>query len=187
MLRWLILWCVALVVQGGEIDLKLILDGDRDLQKAQIKLYQAKILFLENEPLQKLQQTYQLTVKLEHVQAYHLVVVAPIQSKILKEKLMIYGVPYYRRALFIKAKNAKVTIPKTNTSLSRSKESAKGQKGFLDSIGIGVEWIAIWFLSVLGLILSVRRRHTIANLRDVQNEISETEEKIKKEIQSLEV
>jgi cell division protein FtsL len=100
---------------------------------------------------------------------------------------MIYGVPYYRRVLFIKAKNAKVTIPKTNTSLSRSKESAKGQKGFLDSIGVGVEWIAIWFLSVLGLILSVRRRHTIANLRDVQNEISETEEKIKKEIQSLEV
>ncbi len=187
MLRWLILSCVALVALGGEIDQKFVLDGDKDFQKAQIKLYQAKILFLENEQLSALQKTYQLTGELEHTLQYYLVVVTPVTSKVLKEKLAVYSTAHYKNALFIQRKHPSKSNSNIHIPQVPSKRSVPKTSSMLERIGIGMEWIAIWLLSVVGLILSIYRRRTIAHLQDAQKEMSSKEEKIEKEIESLEV
>jgi hypothetical protein len=170
--------CLTVFLAAGEIDQKLIIDSEKDLQKAQIKLLKTKIIFLENEKMKKLQKKYNFKLEIEKISEYYLIVANPIRSKKLKEKLLVYGSKFYTDLFYINNRIEKKII---------SNIHRRQKKSFLEKVGIRYEWITILLLSIIGLILSFYNRKKIVNIQGIQKDMDQKQDKIEKEIEGLEV
>ncbi len=181
--RWVI-WIFPVMVFSTDLSWKLVLDGDKNIQKAQIKLLKAQIVFLEDTALEKLQKKYQLKLKIDSKSGYNLIVIKPIRTESLQKILQVHMSRYFPDLLCIedtveKSKGNMLIDPK-KTSLHKVRK--KPEK----VLGIGIEWIAILLLSILGLLVSFYNRYKIKLLKMQQKTMDIKQDEIEQEIKRLE-
>ena len=169
---------------------KLIVSSSQNESIAQDNLLKLKVYLLENSSTRMLQEKYQLDVKMEYFSNYNAVVISPIHSLTVRNELLVLLSPVFPDIFYIDEKKVPVSIKKTTVPtpsiknpLPTTKIQKKNQDTWVNEIGL--QWLAIWILAVIGLFLSVRSRRKIAHLNKNQKEMNVNQTKIEKEIKAL--
>ena len=169
---------------------KLIVSSSQNESISQEDLLKLKVYLLENSSTRMLQEKYQLDVKMEHFSNYNAVIISPIDSLTVRNELLILLSPVFPDIFYIEEKKVPVSKKKTIVSTQNVKQSMptthiekKNKDTWVNEIGL--QWLAIWILAVIGLFLSVRSRRKIAHLNKNQKEMNVNQTKIEKEIKAL--
>lgn len=131
----------------------------------------------ENETIQALQEKHHFTIEMERLGEYNVTVIKPIQSLSVRNTLFILLSPMFEDIFYVEDP-LPVKIP---DYLSIKKEESSGWM----YQGIGLEWIALFLLSFIGLILSLHSRKKISQLIESQNFLQEEQRKMDREIKAL--
>jgi len=184
MLRWLVLWSFPIVAFCAASVWQLVLYGDGDDRKAEVERLRAEILFLQNEQLHTLQEKHHLHIVRKKHADISLVTVEPLSDAALRQTLQLAVAPYYPEAFWIRKRDQ---VQHTPISPSLKKPEVKRpEPSWTERLGIGIEWIAIFLLSVVGLLLSLYDRYKIKYIRKQQDQMDRRQEKIEEEIKGLE-
>jgi len=169
---------------------KLIVSSNKDKSIAQEELLKLKVYLLENSATRMLQEKYQLDVNMEHYSNYNAVVISPIHSLTLRNALLVLLSPMFPDIFYIDEKEVPVSRKKATVSthsvkhpISTTHVEKKNKGAWVNEIGL--QWLAIWILAVVGLFLSVRSRRKIAHLNKNQKEMNVNQTKIENEIKAL--
>ena len=169
---------------------KLIVSSNQDESIAQEDLLKLKVYLLENSATRMLQEKYQLDVKMEHFSNYNAVVISPIHSLTVRNELLVLLSPMFPDIFYINEKKIPVDIKKpivpthtANHSMPITHIEKQNKDSWVNEIGL--QWFAIWILSVVGLFLSIRSRRKMAHLNKNQKEMNVNQTKIEKEIKAL--
>jgi len=182
--------CIGTVNATEQTVEKLIVSSSKDKSAVEESLLKLKVYLLENVSTRKLQDTYPLDVKMEHFAQYDAVVISPIPSLKVRNELLVLLSPVFPDIFYIDEKKRLVNSKKSTVSTKIVKSSVptshKGKENkdtWIDEIGL--QWLAIWILAVVGLFLSVRSRRKMAHLNKNQKEMNVNQTKIEKEIKAL--
>ena len=168
---------------------KLIISGDNDIVNAQANLLKLKIYFIENSEISLLQGKHKLTLGMEMLGDYALVVIKPVETEALKSELMTLLKPLFPELFFIKYQEMKCSDEETGVeSMKKPVSPVKVEKSqyyqFLIE-EVGLQWLALLLLAVIGLTLSIRNRKKLASLEKTQKELSIKHDQIEDEIKKL--
>ncbi len=169
---------------------KMIVASYGDSALADENFLKLKIYFIEEPAIRALEEKYHLTPKLEMLGKQQVLVLSPIHSLTVRNQLLILLTPLFPDTFYIDApetikdtqRYVESDIPKIQKSSKINATKYKAQNG-IDKIGL--QWIAIWFLALIGLISSLLRRRKIAKLNKTQKDIRSDQKKIEKEITQL--
>jgi hypothetical protein len=131
----------------------------------------------ENETIQALQQKHQFTIEMECLGEYNVTVIKPIKSLSVRNTLFILLSPMFKDIFYVEDP-LNIAIPDYS---SVKKEDSLGWMYY----GIGLQWIALFLLSFIGLILSIHSRKKISQLIESQNFLQEEQRKMDREIKAL--
>lgn len=168
----------------------LIVSYGQDKNAVEEKYLKLKVYLLENSITRKLQNQYALEVKMQQFEEYYAVVLPHIQTMELRNELFVLLKPIFPHIFYIHEKalaSQKDTksVPtiqhKPHTSVSNNTNMKR--ESWIDEIGL--QWLAIWLLSVIGLVLSIRNRRKMVQIDKTQKDMKVNQTKIEKEIQSL--
>jgi len=185
MIRWLIIWVFPVIIFSADTSWQFVIDGAESLQKAQVKQLKAKIVFIEDSALQKLQKKYHLDIKVKPVSGYYLVVVDPVKSKTLQEALQVHVARHFSDTLFILDKKSQNTEKEQDKKIAKTIDGRR--KKSREFLGIGIEWLVLLLLSILGLTMSLYNRYRIRQLKTKQETMNQKQDEIEQEIEGLEV
>jgi len=186
-MQFIIAFFPSTLLFGQNISQKLILSADKNSTSAQMHLLKLKIIFIENEQTRALQEKYNFTFMLETLDEYTMLVIKPIKSQSVKNELVLLLSAHFPNMFSICAntvslqlegqKKADIVSPefKENNVLNYTDELMK----------IGLQWIALLLLSMVGLILSVNGRRKMASLETMQIDLSRKQDEIEKKIKHL--
>jgi hypothetical protein len=169
---------------------KLIVSSSKDEAVIEENLLKLKVYLLENPSTRMLQEKYALDVKMEHFAQYNAVVISPIDSLDLRNALLVLLSPVFPDIFYIEetkvSTSKKDKLAKSPTVIQprpTRHTSNKTEENWVNEIGL--QWLAIWLLAVVGLVLSIRSRRKMAHLNKTQTEIKANQTKIEKEIKAL--
>lgn len=175
-----------------EISEKLIVTSEKNSTTTQMHFLKLKMLFIGNSQTRALQERYKLNLEIETLDAYTMVVIKPIRSLALKNELLLFLSPLFPNIISIEDHKMETIdlesmneskIMKTHTSPPRTDTMKHRAKVLIEEVGL--EWIALLLLSIIGLILSLKSRSKMVNLENIQKELSRKQEKIENEIENL--
>lgn len=161
---------------------KLIIDGDQDLLQTQANLMKLKISFSEDPELMALQEKYKLKLGMEALGDYAIVTIKPVETSALKHELLLLLRPLFHDVFFIAEKKTEMKSPNSD------KESAKVARNAVYEFlveEVGLQWLALLLLAVIGLTLSIHNRRKLATLEKTQQDLSIKQERIEDEIKQL--
>ncbi len=172
-------------VSSHDFSEKLIVSASKSEVTANNELLKLKVYFIENPTTRLLQEKYDLQIEMEKLDNYYVAVIKPINSLSLRNELLISLTPMFQNIFFIDYKerifksNQKMSVPKYSTPLAKKKKEVS----YINEIGL--QWLVLLLLSVVGLILSVRNRRKIKKLSKRQKNLTVEQNKIEKEIKKL--
>jgi len=189
----LFFYIVTIALEANQVDFlpeKLIISGSENIAIANEDLLKLKVYFIENPLTRELQEKHDLTLEVEVLEPFYMVVIKPITSLSLRSELLIVLSPMFQDIFYIEHKIEPVKIKQidfnkalTKKSLPLNENESKKEKSLIEEIGL--QWLALWCLSLIGLILSIRSRRKIARLATTQKDLKEEQEKIETEIKTL--
>lgn len=170
---------------------KLIVSGDTNSTVAQMHLLKLKMYFMENAKTIALYEEYKLNLEMETIGDYTVVVVKPIKSLAVRNELLLFLSPLFPDIFSIEdnkrvmkspnslneRKTIKADTPNADTNMMHKAESLVEE--------MGLQWIALLLLSIIGLIASVSSRRKMASFDSTQKELSKKQEQIENEIKNL--
>jgi len=169
---------------------KLIVSSHKDASAAQENLLKLKVYLLENNTTRLLEDTYQFNIKMEHYAHYNAVVISPINTLQERNALLVLLSPVFPDIFYIDEKKVSAKIKDTSSESHMTKSTSsvthrqkRDEETWLNEIGL--QWLAIWILAVIGLILSIRSRRKMAHLNKRQKAMNVDQTKIEKEIKAL--
>jgi len=170
---------------------KMIVSSSKIDKIAEEDLLKLKVYFIENTATRILQEKYNLELKMEILDEYKVVVIKPIESTVLRNELLILLSPVFKDVFYItyhREENQIKPTPIVNIKYiekeTREIEELKKSKNFLlDEVGL--QWLALWVLSIVGLFLSIKSRRKVAALDKTQQSLKNKQEKIEIEIKKL--
>lgn len=174
-----------------DISEKLIVSGDKDNATTQMHLLKLKMVFIANPHTRALQEKYKLNLEIETLDAYTMVVIKPIESLAVKNELLLLLSPLFPNIFSIEDHKRETTgsvsineskIMPTHTTPSHTNTMNKA-KVLIEEIGL--EWSALLLLSIIGLTLSLNSRSKMANLENIQKDLSRKQAEIENEIKNL--
>jgi len=164
---------------------KLIVHHSKNETNAQEELLKLKVYFIETAATRKLQEKYNLQLDMEFLGDYHMVVIKPINSLALRNELLIVLTPVFQDIFFINYKEPISSIIKkpkvSQVLLPRVKN--KIDVSFVNEIGL--QWLALLLLSLVGLLLSIASRRKIIHLGNKQKDLKQQQTDIETEIKKL--
>lgn len=170
---------------------KLIISANKNHTIVQMDFLKLKMYFRDNNQMKVLQEIYKLSLEIETVGEYTMVVIKPIQSIAVKNELLVYLSSHFQDIFSLEENKRETTSPnnlKDSIDLNRPNSSADEsiihQAGVLVE-AIGLQWITLFLLSVIGLTLSLGSRSKMENLEDTQKELRFKQEQIEEEIKKL--
>lgn len=179
----LVIVCLFTLLLGKEISEKLIITADTNMSTVQTNLLKLKMVFIENSKIRALQEDHNLTLSIETLDDYMIVVIKPIQTVAVKNELFLLLSPYFPDIFSIDAKKV-VGVPRdqkdTKMLINQVPEYTKNVMN-----KIGLQWIALLLLSMVGLVLSVNSRRKMAGLESMQRDLSQKQKEIENEIKHL--
>jgi len=176
-----------------DISEKLIVSGDKNSTTTQMNLLKLKMVFIGNSQTRALQEKYKLNLEIETLDAYTMVVIKPIRSLALKNELLLFLSPLFPNIFSIEDHKREMTGSESmkeskimKTHIIPPHTNTMHQANILiEELGIGLEWIALLFLSVIGLTLSLNSRSKMASLENIQKDLSRKQEEIENKIKNL--
>ena len=164
---------------------KLIVYYSKDEGNAEEELLKLKVYFIENEATRSLQEKYNLDLDIEHLADYHMVVIKPIVSLDLRNELRIILTPLFKDIFFLSYQEhtPMIMVHPNKSQLSDSIKDNKKEKSFMDTIGL--QWLVLLLLSVVGLLLSIASRRNIIHLGNKQQDLKRKQTDIEIEIKKL--
>jgi len=172
---------------------KLIISGDNDIVNAQAELLKLKSYFIENPEISLLQEKHKLILEMEVLGDYALVVIKPVETEALKSELLTLLKPLFPELFSIKYQevecpdveiDAKTNVESMKNLASPVKVEKSQYYQFLVE-EIGLQWLALLLLAVIGLTLSVHNRRKLVSLEKTQKELSIKQDQIEDEINKL--
>jgi hypothetical protein len=163
----------------------LIVSYSQDKRTTEEEYLKLKLYLLENNTTRELQNQYALEVKMQRFSEYYAVVLPHIQTEDVRNRLLIILKPLFTHIFYIhEVESKRYQKEKTVHKLSQiSHQTYSESDNWIDEIGL--QWLAIWLLAVIGLILSVRNRYKIGQIDKTQKNLKTNQAKIEKDIQSL--
>lgn len=165
------------------LDQKLILKAERNSTQLEMELTILQEYFQENSEAQRLKEKYGLTLALERLGEYRVLVIKPIRHQVLKYKLQE----------LLKSKSSELFFMKVNEKVDTSDNETISQNS--NSMGtfssetwvsvIGLQWIALLLLSILGLLLSLYNRRAIRSLKREQVDLGRDQKEMEKQMKNL--
>jgi hypothetical protein len=128
----------------------------------------------EDETMHSLQEKYDFHIKIQRLGDYNVTVITPLKSIALRNTLFIMLSPLYKDIFYIKVTDRENTYPLVE-------EDSVGWIYY----GIGLQWIVLCILSLVGLILSIQSRIKIGQLMKSQDKLQKEQKKMEEEIKSL--
>ena len=186
------LFSLTLLFSEG-IHEKLIISGDNDIVNAQADLLKLKGYFTANPEIRLLQEKYKLTLEMEILGDHMLVVLKPVETEALKSKLMTLLKPLFPELFSIKYQEmkcpdeetgAKINVESMNKPVLPVKVEKNQFYQFLLE-DVGLQWLALLLLAIVGLTLSIHNRSKLANLEKTQQDLSLKQDKIEDELKKL--
>jgi len=186
--------CFTIFISAHIVNDKLILDYSKNKSKLKNKLFETEKFLIDNILNKKLIKSYELTTQIEKIKEFYVLTIKPIKSKKLKIDLEIFLNQKYPNMFFIS--NVKKKVVKQNirkdTNLHKDKNpifivTEINKISFLEVINkIGLEWIALLFLSIVGLLYSLYNRKKSILIDKNQNKLKENQSDIEKEFNKME-
>lgn len=174
-----------------DISEKLIVNGDANSTVSHMHLLKLRMYFLENAQTRELQEKYKLNLEMETLGEYTMVVIKPIRSLAVKNELLLFLSPHFPDIFSTEDHERKMTsfhsmkeskTVKTQVS-SRAENTMHQAESWIEEIGL--QWIALLILSVIGLTLSLNSRRKMERLEMIQQDLSRKQEEIENEIKNL--
>jgi len=168
---------------------KLIVSFTKQEKLSQENLLKLKVYFIENPRTRDLQETYNLQLDIEKLGSYSVTTIKPIKSLSMRNELLILLTPMFKDIYFIDYKPeikkvVKTTITQANQKINVVKTAVvKKENSLIDEIGL--QWVALLLLSIIGLVLSLLSRRKIAKLGETQKDLKVEQKKIETEIEKL--
>jgi len=191
----LILVCFMTILFSQSISEKLIISADTNMSTAQMHLLKLKMFFIENQETRTLQEESNLTLTMETLDDYEMVVIKPIRSLAVKNELLFLLSPYFPD-IFSIHENKIVMAPRykedsemlasqvfNGHSTSKTDKNSYTIENIIHKIGL--QWVALLLLSIIGLAFSINSRRKMASLERMQQDLSQKQEEIEKEIKHL--
>jgi len=186
--------CISLCTQGmasEDFFEKMVVRIGMNADTEQEKLLELKMYFIENPTLRAYQDSFHLQPSIERVDDYYLLVMKPIPTLEVRNTLLLLMSREYPNSVFIKypkvatIQNINIQHPVSNRL--KSKEHAPATKRDVLHVvnTYNLQWIAIWMLAVIGLVLSLLNRRNLSKLTETQRDISTDQKKIESEITQL--
>ena len=194
-MQWLIwMLCSITLLYSGNIKTdifseKLIVSSTKQEKLSQDNLLKLKVYFIENPRIKELQLTYNLQFAIEKLGSYNVTTIKPIESLSLRNELLILLAPMFKDVYFIDytptiQKVLKADITQVNQKVHVVKTAIeKKENSLIDEIGL--QWVALLLLSIIGLVLSLLSRRKIAKLNETQKDLEVEQKKIEREIRNL--
>jgi len=194
-MQWLIwMLCSITLLYSGNIKTdifseKLIVSSTKQEKLSQDNLLKLKVYFIENPRIKELQLTYNLQFAIEKLGSYNVTTIKPIESLSLRNELLILLAPMFKDVYFIDytpeiQKVVKADITQVNQKVHVVKTAIeKKENSLIDEIGL--QWVALLLLSIIGLVLSLLSRRKIAKLNETQKDLEVEQKKIEREIRNL--
>ena len=194
-MQWLIwMLCSITLLYSGNIKTdifseKLIVSSTKQEKFSQDNLLKLKVYFIENPRIKELQSTYNLQFAIEKLGSYNVTTIKPIESLSLRNELLILLAPMFKDVYFIDytpeiQKVVKADITQVNQKVHVVKTAIeKKENSLIDEIGL--QWVALLLLSIIGLVLSLLSRRKIAKLNETQKDLEVEQKKIEREIRNL--
>ena len=182
---WVMLFSITLLFSEG-MHQKLIVSTDKNRQSAQESLQKLKIYFIENPNIRALNQANDLKLELETLGAYTMVVVKPIMSLSVKNRLLIELAPVFPDIFALETNGPHVKEKGHAESFASTKKTIDQEervKTFMNTIGL--QWIFLLILAAAGLLLSILRRKKLLMIDKKQKELDSDQREIENEIKNL--
>ena len=172
------------VLFSHEIDQKLIVYGEENATLVQDKFIKLQHYFKENIQAKNLQKRYGLILKKEHIDKYSIVVIRPIYSYYVKNKLLSIVQPLFPESFTIEENRESKKISSKIEKKEHSIEEEITQEilSFEEHFGIRPEWLAILILSIIGLSMSIWNRKKLLALEMEQKAFREDQKAMEVEI-----
>jgi hypothetical protein len=166
---------------------KLIISTGTNLTQEEETLLKLKIYFIENPILRRLEDEYHLTTSMEKIENYHMVVIKPLDSLDIRNQLLLVLTPIFPNLTFVDNIIHTPPIMQASQAENSVHTTQKGKKRKQISLfdDLALQWVAIWLLAVIGLLLSLWNRRKLSKLKNTQKDISANQHKIEKEIKHL--
>ncbi len=174
-----------------DISQKLIISSDKNSTTIQMHLLKLKMVFIGNPQTRELQEKYKLNLEIETLDEYKMVVIRPIKSLAVKNELLLLLNPLFPNIFSIEDHKRESLAPESvNESKIIKTDTPSAHTNTMDQAKIwieeiGLEWIALLFLSIIGLTLSLNSRSKMASLENIQKNLTRKQEEIEKEIKNL--
>ncbi|MCK5678680.1 MAG: hypothetical protein KAH72_09435 [Flavobacteriaceae bacterium] len=179
------------ILCSKDISEKLIVSSDKNSTATQMHLLKLKMVFIGNSQTRALQEKYKLNLEIETLDEYTMVVVKPINSLALKNELLLFLSPLFPNIFSIEEHKRETIVPE---SMNESKimkthtpsvdiNTLHQAKVLIEEVGL--EWTALFLLSIAGLTLSLRSRGKMSSLENIQKDLIRKQEKIENEIKNL--
>lgn len=173
---FLVLFSMTLLF-AQKVSEKLILTNDKNSTSAQMHLLKLKMFFKENEEIQILQKTYALKLSIETLGEYNMLIIKPISEVKVKNALFLLLKPLFPDMFAIEEK------PNIQQNITNNDSFTAKVEGMVKEIGM--QWVALLILSMLGLILSIVNRRKMSTLEIIQKDLSKRQDELENEIKSL--
>ncbi len=171
-----------------DISEKLIVSGDKNSTVTQMHLLKLKMYFMENAQTRALQEQYKLNLEMETLGDYKMVVIKPIKSLAVKNELLLFLSPLFPDIFSIEDNKREMKLPNSlnvSETDTLSTDTNIMQQAEVLVKEIGLQWIALLLLSIIGLTLSLKSRRKMASLESIQKDLSRKQEQIENEIKNL--
>lgn len=183
-LLWIILCSFTLLFSEG-MSQKLIVSTDKHSENAQESLSKLKVYFIENPNIRALNEANDLKLELETLGSYTMVVVKPIMSLSVKNRLLMELSPVFPNVFALEEKSQYSTANDSEAFIPVNSHAVQTNsvKTYIETIGL--QWVALLALATVGLLLSIARRKKLLNLDEKQKELDLDQNEIENEIKKL--
>lgn len=113
-------------------------------------------------------QEHKLSCKVEYLAEDNMIVIEPIGSELIKRQLILRLYPHYPNMFF---------VPIEQTDVLSEIEA------LIETVGL--EWVALLLLSVIGLVSSLYRRYQMASMQKQQEILVEKQKELEYDMKSL--
>jgi len=177
---WIILCSFTLLLSEG-MSQKLIVYTHKNGKNTQESLLKLKVYFIENPNIRALNEANDLKIELETLGEYTMVVIKPVVSLSVKNRLLLELAPIFPNVFALEDKtdnSIEAFIPMKNYDIKTN-----SVRIFIERVGL--QWIALLILATAGLSLSIFRRKRFRFLDEKQKALDLDQKEIENEIKNL--
>lgn len=183
-LVWLLLCSFTLLLSEG-MNQKLIVYTDKNRKNAQESLLKLQVHFIENQNIRALHEENDLKVELETLGVYTMVVVKPIVTLSVKNRLLMELTPVYPNvfALEDKTQHKADNTTEAFNPVKNNDVKTNSAKTYIERVGL--QWVALLVLATVGLLLSILSRKRLLVLDKNQKALDIDQKEIENNIKNL--